>query len=599
MASCAVLFLDVPSASAHSVRALSRALRRLLPAHRAAAVHTVVVHLTPQCVARRADYAARVVALLDGAAGEGRLQHVYFDGSGGDGGVSAAEQQTARLAAAVPELFTAAPPPAAAPAGAAADNLAAGFSLQLMPPLLGAGAPALAAVATQRLLPRADGSEAASDEDEDGGGHDAAASTASAAAAAAAASPGAAASAAAASAGLIFLGTGAAAPSSLRSCSGVLVELGGDGGGGAPQAVLLDAGEGVLGRLRLAVAPRGGSGGGATASQPLPPALGAALLALRGVWVSHMHADHHTGLQALIWARACAAVAAAAGSGAPPPPPLLVSGPPLLARLLATHVALAGEALRELAPAGAPPLARFVELVDWPPALMAACAGLGGPAPARLRFAAFASVRVEHSCRDAFGAVLTLARGGAAGGTVVLAYSGDTVPCAAIVDAAAAAAAAAASSPVAVVLVHEATMDDARAADAAAKRHSTVGGALSVAARLRAALLLQASGSGGSSSSSGGGGGGGSSIGRRALVGTVLTHFSQRYASAPAAGAAAGAASRCLCALDLMRVPLEPVSGDAAAAGGGDDDGGERWRVFDSAETLQARVDAASGRQGR
>jgi hypothetical protein len=151
---------------------------------------------------------------------------------------------------------------------------------------------------------------------------------------------------------------------------------------------------------------------------------------------------------------------------------------------------------------------------------------------------------------------------------------------------------AAASSPVAVVLVHEATMDDARAADAAAKRHSTVGGALSVAARLRAALLLQASGSGGSSSSS-------SSIGRRALVGTVLTHFSQRYASAPAAGAAADAASRCLCALDLMRLPLEPVSGDAAAAGGGDDDGGERWRVFDNAEALQARVDAASGRQGR
>ena len=72
-----------------------------------------------------------------------------------------------------------------------------------------------------------------------------------------------------------------------------------------------------------------------------------------------------------------------------------------------------------------------------------ACGG-----PRRWRLASFATVRVEHSCRDAFGAVLTLApapapcaaaAGGAScarcassGAATVIAYSGDTVPCAAL-----------------------------------------------------------------------------------------------------------------------------------------------------------------------
>ena len=298
-----------------------------------------------------------------------------------------------------------------------------------------------------------------------------------------------------------------------------------------------------------------------------------------------MHADHHTGLMPLLWARACAGVAAGAA-----PAPLLICGPPQLARLLATHTALVRAAMGEaaaqlgesgLAGAGAAvaaaladgrvPLATFI-----PPAAFEAAA-VQAHAPTQcgtLRLVAFASVRVEHSCRDAFGAVLTLAPaccGGsgdrcacAASPRTVLAYSGDTVPCAALSDAIVGAAAVAGAD---VVLVHEATMDDARAGDAAAKRHSTVGGALAAATGLAARLAA--------------------AVRPARLVGTILTHFSQRYPSAPevAAGGGGGAAERCLFAFDLLTVPLRATAGAGA------------WPAFDRAAELSNRArEAMSGR---
>jgi ribonuclease Z len=56
------------------------------------------------------------------------------------------------------------------------------------------------------------------------------------------------------------------------------------------------------------------------------------ILNMRAVWVSHMHADHHGGLYALLLQRrrlaeAEAAAAAAANSSSPAVPPLLILGP--------------------------------------------------------------------------------------------------------------------------------------------------------------------------------------------------------------------------------------------------------------------------------
>jgi ribonuclease BN (tRNA processing enzyme) len=75
-----------------------------------------------------------------------------------------------------------------------------------------------------------------------------------------------------------FLGTGAAAPSKYRSSSGVDITL--------PQSdtrILIDCGEGTLGQLHRA----------------LGPALDPYMRALRLVWISHRHADHHVRLRCL------------------------------------------------------------------------------------------------------------------------------------------------------------------------------------------------------------------------------------------------------------------------------------------------------------
>jgi hypothetical protein len=100
------------------------------------------------------------------------------------------------------------------------------------------------------------------------------------------------------------------------------------------------------------------------------------------------------------------------------------------------------------------------------------------------------SVRVAH-CAHAYGLVL---EGGAhdAGGPWKLAFSGDTMPCEAMVEAARGA----------TLLIHEATFDDSMEEEAAAKRHCTTGQAVRSAA---------ASGA----------------------YRTLLTHFSQRYPKVP------------------------------------------------------------------
>ena len=76
-----------------------------------------------------------------------------------------------------------------------------------------------------------------------------------------------------------FLGTGAAAPSKQRNCTGILLQ-----DNHASSAMLLDCGEGTVGTLQRLF--------GSEAQ--------AVIDSLDCIWISHLHADHHCGLLPLL-----------------------------------------------------------------------------------------------------------------------------------------------------------------------------------------------------------------------------------------------------------------------------------------------------------
>jgi hypothetical protein len=167
---------------------------------------------------------------------------------------------------------------------------------------------------------------------------------------------------------VIILGTGCKSPSKLRNCASIFFRLPdtprtsprdfGDSTRGPPAraaakgfSMLIDAGEGSLAALQrefggVAAPPGSGSGSGGDTGSNGVHGVDAILRSLSMVWVSHMHADHHAGLPAILDARHAAATreaqrqrdtATEGDSGrerAAPPPPLLVVGPTALGPLL-------------------------------------------------------------------------------------------------------------------------------------------------------------------------------------------------------------------------------------------------------------------------
>lgn len=257
-------------------------------------------------------------------------------------------------------------------------------------------------------------------------------------------------------ASVVFLGTGAAAPSKRRGCTGIYVDLGGARLADAAAAynwapvdgILLDCGEGTVGAL----------------VRRYGPGLPGRLLGLRCVWLSHLHADHHAGLCSLLHARAAAAHAArirggttAQPSGGPSLPLVILASAPvlpvvdgLLRSLLAQGLPAGDVAVHEARVSGSFSL---------------------GHCAARPRLTSFP---VRH-CRGSLGVRLDL---DACGRSVV--FSGDTVPCSAVEAAARGA----------TMLIHEATFADDMAQDAAKKNHSTVSGALRVVQRARPQMAV-------------------------------------------------------------------------------------------------------------
>ena len=303
---------------------------------------------------------------------------------------------------------------------------------------------------------------------------------------------------------VLFLGTGAAAPSKRRGCTGIYVGLPQDPAeearaqraarsaafDWAPRAgMLVDCGEGSLGAL----CRRFGSG------------VEGRLLGLTRVWISHVHADHHAGLCSVLLARAHAlarehgrvsATALKAGCQraqvpAPAFPVLaVVADEPVRGIVLDTIASLEASGVRVWACCVAPSTP-----LPWPP---------------------LHSFFVRH-CHRALGLRAEL------GPATSVVFSGDTVPCRAVVE----------QATGCTMLIHEATFSDAMAEDASRKRHSTVGGALGVARQARPGV-------------------------------TVLTHFSQRYSHmtsaakiADSADSSAPGSGPVLLALDGMQLPVD------------------------------------------
>jgi len=374
---------------------------------------------------------------------------------------------------------------------------------------------------------------------------------------------------------LVFLGTGSAIPSKYRNVTGQFfhpgyaassVDLPRHPVGG----VFIDCGEGSYGQLCLRYASHGVSAAAELVADLVAD--------LKAIWVSHIHADHHLGLLALLatykkrWTQRFKARHgkdtplarmqivspwhAEAGSDLKVPR-LLVVGPRRLFWWLKEYAASAFEVSEEdevdASPANGAPAAsedavtsasssppRCRTLFDW--IEFVNCSELqervnrlspffarDAPAASRLyptvhtrSISVLHNVQVRH-CNDAYGlivetpAVAPLASSGAAPQPAYkLVISGDTQPCQALVDAGADA----------TLLVHESTLEDEMIAEALAKRHSTTRQAVQVGLAMRAQRIL-------------------------------LTHFSQRYPKLPTASSArsghsSGSVSRTAIAFDLL-----------------------------------------------
>ena len=363
---------------------------------------------------------------------------------------------------------------------------------------------------------------------------------------------------------LVFLGTGAAAPSKYRNVTGTLLRLRKRGpgtaaaaAGGPPPAggLLLDCGEGSLGQLTRAFGRK----------RALE-----AVNTLELVWISHIHADHHAGLPRLLMARArgireeeegkkeknAGTEAAAAATAtdetktktSPPPPPIIpILGPRPLRRVLAAYehvcggpgslryeffdnndIISAGAAAAEGAAAGARADAE-AETAKGPPPSSSSSSSFLPPlvsrAMSRLGLGKLLPVRVFH-CAHSFGLIVEQQKekekekevGGGDGegqgeGEGKAATNGDggkpsppiKISFSGDTRRCPALELAARGSH---LLVHEATFEDGLEGEALAKNHSTTLDAVSTGKGAGAAA-------------------------------TLLTHFSQRYPKVPAVDAVA------------------------------------------------------------
>ncbi|KAL8217395.1 hypothetical protein R6Q57_020768 [Mikania cordata] len=303
---------------------------------------------------------------------------------------------------------------------------------------------------------------------------------------------------------IVLLGTGSSQPSKYRNVSSIFINLFSKG------SLLLDCGEGTLGQLKRRFGIEGADN---------------AVKGLKCIWISHIHADHHTGL-ARILALRCDLLKGV------PHEPLIVIGPRQLKRFLDAYERLEDLDMQFLdcRHTTQDSLASFesnnnnqlnnYELPTenkinntlfskgsqmqslWKRGVDPVDSNISYPIIKNLKnmlsdagLENVISFPVVH-CPQAFGVVLkgmdtVDSDGGMIPGWKIV-YSGDTRPCPELVEA----------SKGATVLIHEATFEDALVEEAIARNHSTTSEAIEM----------------------------GNSAGAYRII---LTHFSQRYPKIP------------------------------------------------------------------
>nr|XP_008102469.1 PREDICTED: zinc phosphodiesterase ELAC protein 2 [Anolis carolinensis] len=251
---------------------------------------------------------------------------------------------------------------------------------------------------------------------------------------------------------VIFLGTGSAIPMKIRNVSSTLINI------SATQSLLLDCGEGTFGQL----------------CRHYGDEIDKVLCNIAAVFVSHIHADHHTGLLNILLQRHRAFMSL----GQSPSPLLLVAPTQLMTWLHQYH----DHCQEILGHINMIPARFLIEGCDvFKPKAKAFIASL----LEKYDFAKFQTCLVRH-CKNAFACSMVHKSGWK------IVYSGDTMPCEALVE----------MGRNASLLIHEATLEDGLEDEAIEKTHSTTSQAIGVGMKMNAEFIM-------------------------------LNHFSQRYAKIP------------------------------------------------------------------
>ncbi|XP_071712234.1 tRNase Z TRZ3, mitochondrial [Rutidosis leptorrhynchoides] len=295
---------------------------------------------------------------------------------------------------------------------------------------------------------------------------------------------------------IVLLGTGSSQPSKYRNVSSIFINLFSKG------SIMLDCGEGTLGQLKRRYGIEGADD---------------AVRRLKCIWISHIHADHHTGLARILALRRDLLKGTTHA-------PLIVIAPRNLKRFLDAYERLEDLNMlfldcRHTTEAS---LASFESNSDsnelpientlfskgtqmqshWKRPGSVFDSNVVGPIVDKLKnvlrdsgLDGVISFPVVH-CPMSFGVVLKGVDRVDSDGRMIpgwkIVYSGDTRPCPELIEA----------SRGATVLIHEATFEDALVDEAIARNHSTTGEAIEV----------------------------GNAAGAYRII---LTHFSQRYPKVP------------------------------------------------------------------
>ncbi|XP_075702914.1 zinc phosphodiesterase ELAC protein 2 isoform X2 [Rhinoderma darwinii] len=239
---------------------------------------------------------------------------------------------------------------------------------------------------------------------------------------------------------VVFLGTGSAVPMKTRNVSGTLVRV-------SPSALmLLDCGEGTFGQLHRHY----GDG------------VDDVLSGLSAVFISHIHADHHTGLLRVLLERE-----RALASLGKPFSPALVIGPTTLMTWLNQYNDNCQKVLHNISFIPSRNLTETSE-VDCP-----RTRGLIASLLETYQLENFQTCFVRH-CKNAFGCAIVHQSGWK------LVFSGDTMPCDALIK----------MGKDASLVIHEATLEDGLEQDAIEKAHSTTSQAIGVGMNMNAEFMM-------------------------------------------------------------------------------------------------------------